>query len=68
MRLMRIRTMLPALAGGLALLSVAHAEADAPVMDGATVLMEYTITVPEAKIIIPKNDSLYGHVFTNQDA
>ncbi len=63
MRLMRIGTLLPALAGGLALLSVAHAEADAPVMDGATVLMEYTITVPEAKIIIPKNVSQFvpGH-------
>lgn len=63
MGLMRIRTLLPALAGGLALLSVTHAETDAPVMDGATVLMEYTITVPEAKIIIPKNVSQFvpGH-------
>lgn len=63
MRRMRVGTLLPALAGGLALLSVAHAEPDAPVMDGATVLMEYTITVPEAKIIIPKNVSQFvpGH-------
>jgi FKBP-type peptidyl-prolyl cis-trans isomerase 2 len=63
MRLIKIRTLLPALAGGLALLSITHAETDAPVTDGATVLMEYTITVPEARIIIPKNVSQFvpGH-------
>jgi FKBP-type peptidyl-prolyl cis-trans isomerase 2 len=63
MRMMRILTLLPALAWGLALLPVTHAETEAPVTDGATVLMEYTITVPEAKIIIPKNVSQFvpGH-------
>jgi FKBP-type peptidyl-prolyl cis-trans isomerase 2 len=63
MRMMRIWRMLPALVGGVALFSVTHAETDMPVTDGATVLMEYTITVPESKIIIPKNVSQFvpGH-------
>ncbi len=63
MRMMRMWTLLPALAGGLALLPVTHAQTDASVADGATVLMEYTITVPESKIIIPKNVSQFvpGH-------
>jgi FKBP-type peptidyl-prolyl cis-trans isomerase 2 len=61
--MMRIQALLPALAGGLALCSVAHADTDVLVADGATVLMEYTITVPEAKIVIPKNVSQFvpGH-------
>ncbi|MBD0315661.1 MAG: FKBP-type peptidyl-prolyl cis-trans isomerase [Nitrospiraceae bacterium] len=61
--MMRIKTLLAALAGGLAFFSVTHAETDLPVAAGATVIMEYTITVPEAKIIIPKNVSQFvpGH-------
>jgi FKBP-type peptidyl-prolyl cis-trans isomerase 2 len=35
------------------------ADANTPVMEGATVLIEYTITVPESRIIIPKNVSQY---------
>jgi FKBP-type peptidyl-prolyl cis-trans isomerase 2 len=47
----------------LALIPLAHAEVNVPVEDGVTVLMEYTITVPESKIVIPKNVSQFvpGH-------
>ncbi len=37
----------------------AGADADAPVAEGTTVLIEYTITVPESRIIIPKNVSQF---------
>ncbi|HET8721510.1 MAG TPA: FKBP-type peptidyl-prolyl cis-trans isomerase, partial [Nitrospira sp.] len=39
------------------------AEDDAVVKDGATVLMEFTITVPESQLVIPKNVSQFmpGH-------
>jgi FKBP-type peptidyl-prolyl cis-trans isomerase 2 len=40
-------------------LILAHAEMNAPVADGATVLIEFTITVPESRIVIPKNVSQY---------
>jgi FKBP-type peptidyl-prolyl cis-trans isomerase 2 len=60
--------MRPAFAAGLALSACAYApcasaEVSVPVEDGATVLMEYTITVPESKIVIPKNVSQFvpGH-------
>lgn len=63
MRIMATWRILPVLAAGLALLPDVRAETNARVQDGATVLMEYTITVPEAKIIIPKNVSQFvpGH-------
>ena len=61
--MMTIKALWPALLGGLALVSVTHAETNLTVADGATVIMEYTITVPEAKIVIPKNVSQFvpGH-------
>lgn len=39
------------------------AEDDATVKDGAVVLMEFTITVPESQLVIPKNVSQFtpGH-------
>jgi len=48
---------------GVALSSGAQAETTARVQEGATVLMEYTITVPESHLIIPKNVSQFvpGH-------
>ena len=36
-----------------------RADVNTPVSDGATVLIEYTITVPESRIMIPKNVSQY---------
>lgn len=47
------------LVGSTSLPLVAQAGADTPVGEGATVLIEYTITVPESRIIIPKNVSQY---------
>ncbi|HJU06764.1 MAG TPA: FKBP-type peptidyl-prolyl cis-trans isomerase [Nitrospiraceae bacterium] len=37
----------------------AQAEGDAQVAEGAKVLVEFTITVPEAKLVIPKNVSQF---------
>ncbi len=49
-----------ALAVGLsAPLPSAVASPDTPVAEGATVLIEYTITVPESRIVIPKNVSQF---------
>lgn len=51
------------LIGSLAGLPLAQAESDTPVGAGKTVVIEYTITVPESRLIIPKNVSQYvpGH-------
>lgn len=45
------------------LMLLVWAEDDAVVKDGATVLMEFTITVPESQLVIPKNVSQFtpGH-------
>ena len=45
------------------LLLLVWAEGSPSVRDGAVVLMEFTITVPESRIIIPKNVSQFvpGH-------
>jgi FKBP-type peptidyl-prolyl cis-trans isomerase 2 len=40
-------------------LFLAHAETNVPVAEGATVLIEFTITVPESRIVIPKNVSQF---------
>lgn len=36
-----------------------QADTNVPVADGTTVLIEFTITVPESKIVIPKNVSQF---------
>jgi len=64
MRQMTIIGAMAVLVGGLAGMPLAvTAGANTPVGDGATVLIEYTITVPEQRIVIPKNVSQYvpGH-------
>lgn len=62
---MRIWTggIVPAFAAWLALIPLAQAQTNLPVQEGATVLMEYTVTVPESQIVIPKNVSRFvpGH-------
>lgn len=54
-----------ALVGMLAppLMLFVWAEGDAVVQDGSVVLMEFTITVPESQLVIPKNVSQFtpGH-------
>src|SRR4051812_32238279 len=40
-------------------LLIAEADTNVPVADGATVLIEFTITVPESRMIIPKNVSQF---------
>jgi FKBP-type peptidyl-prolyl cis-trans isomerase 2 len=47
------------IAGTASVLVIAQADSNVPVADGATVLIEFTITVPEAKMVIPKNVSQY---------
>jgi len=50
--------------GGLAGMPLlVQADADTPVADGATVIIEYSITIPESKLKIPKNVSQFvpGH-------
>jgi FKBP-type peptidyl-prolyl cis-trans isomerase 2 len=60
MRQMTIIGAMAVLVGGLAVMPLlVRAAADTPVAEGATVLIEYTITVPESRIIIPKNVSQY---------
>jgi len=60
MRQVTIITAMAALLGGLAGVPLAvRADVNTPVTEGATVLIEYTITVPESRIIIPKNVSQY---------
>lgn len=46
-------------AGLSAPLPRASASPDTPVTEGATVLIEFTITVPESRIVIPKNVSQF---------
>lgn len=60
MRQMTIITAIAALVTGLAGVPLlVRAEANTPIAEGATVLIEYTITVPESRITIPKNVSQY---------
>lgn len=64
MKHITIVTAMTALIGGLAGLPLlVQAGPDTPVAEGATVVIEYTITVPESRMIIPKNVSQYvpGH-------
>ena len=64
---MRQMTVLMAMAlftGGLAGMPLlVHADGNTPVAEGATVIIEYSITVPESKLKIPKNVSQFvpGH-------
>lgn len=61
----KILTVLAALVGLLVppLLLLVSAESSPSVQDGAVVLMEFTITVPESRLVIPKNVSQFvpGH-------
>lgn len=64
MKRMTIMATMAVLIGGLAGMPLlVRADANTPVVEGATVIIEYTITVPEARIVIPKNVSQYvpGH-------
>ncbi len=63
MRLLGIWALLTIMAGGLAVLPTAQAVDEVVVGDGMTVLMEYTITVPDSQLVIPKNVSQFapGH-------
>ena len=60
MRQITIVSAMAVLLSGLAGMPLlVRADANTPVTEGATVLIEYTITVPESRIIIPKNVSQY---------
>jgi len=56
---MTIAMILTASVGWLGSFPPVHAETNIPVTEGSTVLIEFTITVPEAKIVIPKNVSQF---------
>jgi FKBP-type peptidyl-prolyl cis-trans isomerase 2 len=47
------------IAGTASVLVIAQADSTVPVVDGATVLIEFTITVPESRMVIPKNVSQF---------
>ena len=60
MRHMIILTALTMFVGGPAGAPLpVHADANTQVVEGATVVIEYTISVPESKIVIPKNVSQF---------